>query len=39
MVVQSNYIPDYLSTLTTADILYGCVENRDNAGVYVKSPL
>lgn len=37
--VQSYYIPDYLSTLTTADILYGVIENRDNAGVYVKSPL
>lgn len=37
--VQSNYIPEYLTTLTTADILYGVVENRDNAGVYVKSPL
>lgn len=31
--VQSNYIPDYLSTLTTADLLYGVIENRDNAGV------
>lgn len=31
--VQSNYIPDYLSTLTTADILYGVIENRDTAGV------
>lgn len=37
--VQSNYIAEYLSTLTTADILYGVVENRDNAGVYMKSPL
>lgn len=37
--VQSNYIPDFLATVTTADILYGVVENRDNAGVYVKSPL
>lgn len=33
--VQSNYIPDYLSTLTTADLLYGVVENRDNAGVTI----
>jgi hypothetical protein len=33
--VQSNYIPEYLSTLTTADILYGVIENRDNAGVRV----
>ncbi len=37
--VQSNYIPEYLSTVTTADILYGAIENRDTAGVYVKSPL
>lgn len=31
--VQSNYIPDYLSTVTTADILYGVTENRDEGGV------
>lgn len=33
--VQSNYIPEYLSTVTTADILYGVVENRDEAGVRI----
>lgn len=33
--VQSNYIPDYLSTITTADIAYGVVENRDEAGVRI----
>ena len=33
--VQSNYIPEYLSTVTTADLLYGVVENRDNAGVEI----
>jgi hypothetical protein len=33
--VQSNYIPEYLSTLTTADILYGVIENRDTAGVRI----
>jgi len=33
--VQSNYIPEYLSTLTTADLLYGCVENRDTSGVCI----
>jgi hypothetical protein len=33
--VQSNYIPEYLSTLTTADLLYGVIENRDNAGVAI----
>jgi len=31
--VQSNYIPEYLSTLTTADLLYGVVANRSTAGV------
>lgn len=35
--VQSNYMPDYLSTLVTADILYGVIENRDTSGVYIKS--
>lgn len=33
--VQSNYVPEYLSTITTADLLYGVVENRDNAGVAI----
>jgi len=33
--VQSNYIPEYLSTLTTADLLYGVVENRDTSGVCI----
>ena len=33
--VQSNYIPEYLSTVTTADILYGVVENRDLGGVQI----
>jgi hypothetical protein len=35
--VQANYIPDYLSTVVTADILMGAVENRDNAGVKILS--
>lgn len=33
--VQSNYVPQYLSTVTTADILYGVIENRDTAGVCI----
>lgn len=37
--IQSNYIPEYLSTLTTADILYGVIENRDNAGVAILTPV
>lgn len=36
--VQSNYIPEYLSTVTTADILYGVIENRDSAGVAILTP-
>lgn len=36
--VQSNYVPEYLSTVTTADILYGVIENRDNAGVEIITP-
>lgn len=33
--VQANYIPEYLGTMVTADIVYGVVENRDEAGVCV----
>lgn len=35
--VQSNYVPQYLCTLTTADILYGVIENRDAAGVLIRT--
>jgi hypothetical protein len=35
--IQSNYIPEYLATVTTADILYGVIENRDAAGVRILS--
>lgn len=35
--VQSNYIPEYLSTVTTADMLYGVVENRDTSGVLIRT--
>lgn len=33
--VQSNYIPEYLSTVTTADLLYGVIENRGTSGVCI----
>lgn len=33
--VQSSYVPEYLSTLTTADICYGVIENRDTSGVKI----
>ena len=36
--VQSHYIPEYLSTLTTADILYGVILNRATAGVAIVTP-
>lgn len=35
MRVQSNYIPQYLSTITTADVVYGVIENRDTSGVWL----
>lgn len=35
--VQSNYIPEYLSTVTTADLLFGVVENRDTSGVWIRT--
>jgi len=37
MRVQSNYIPQYLSTVTTADVVFGVVENRDTSGVWIKT--
>lgn len=33
--VQSNYIPEYLSTVTTADICYGVVLNRATGSVAI----
>lgn len=35
--VQSNYIPEYLSTVTTADVLYGTALNRATGGVTLKT--
>lgn len=35
--IQSNYIPENLGTLTTADVIYGVAENRDAAGIWIKS--
>lgn len=37
MRVQSNYIPQYLSTITTADVVFGVIENRDTSGVWIKT--
>lgn len=35
--VQSNYVPQYLSTVTTADLQFGVILNRANYGVNVLS--
>jgi len=35
--IQSNYIPEYLATLTTADILYGVILNRPTGGVTIQT--
>ena len=32
---QANYIPQYLSTVVTADVVYGVVENCDSSGVWI----
>lgn len=37
--VQTHYIAEYLGFLTTADLVYGVIENRDNAGVELISHL
>lgn len=34
---QINYVPQYLSTLITADVVYGVLENRDTSGVWIKT--
>jgi phosphopantothenate synthetase len=35
--LQTNYIPEYLGFLSTADIVYGVIENRDACGVWIKT--
>jgi hypothetical protein len=37
VATDTNYIPEYLATLITADVVYGVVENRDAAGYLIKS--
>ena len=37
MRTQSNYVPQYLSNLVTADVVYGVLENRDTSGVWIKT--
>lgn len=33
--LQTQYLQEWLGTLVTADMLYGVIENRDNAGVAI----
>jgi len=35
--LQSNYVPELLGTLVTADIVYGVIENRDAGGILMKT--
>lgn len=35
--LQSEYKLEYLGWLVVADLIYGVVENRDNAGVFIKA--
>jgi hypothetical protein len=35
--LQTSYILQHLGTLVVADLLYGVIENRDTAGVWIKS--
>jgi len=37
MDVDTNYIPQYMSYLTTADVMYGVTKNRDTSGVWIKT--
>ena len=37
MDVDTNYVPQYMSYLTTADVMYGVIENRDTSGVLIKT--
>ena len=37
MVTQSNYVPEQLATITTSYMRYGCIENRDTSGVWIKT--
>lgn len=35
--MQANYVPEYLGTLMTADVVYGVAENRDSGAVEIRS--
>lgn len=35
--MQTTYVPEYLGFLSTCDMVYGVIENRDLSGVWIKS--
>lgn len=35
--LDTNYVPQYMSFLSTADIIYGVIENRDLLGCWIKT--
>jgi len=37
MDVDTNYIPQSMAYLTTADVMFGAVESRDTSGVWIKT--
>jgi len=37
MEMEVNYVPQYLSFLHTAHVVYGVLENRDTSGVWIKT--
>lgn len=39
MDLDANYIPEYMGTLVTADVLFGVAENRDEAAVHIISDI
>jgi len=34
---QVNYVPEYLCTLWTSDVIYGVIENRDACGIEIRA--
>ena len=34
--LQSDYKLEYLGTLVVADLIFGVIENRDEAGVWIR---
>ena len=35
--MQTSYLQEFLGELSTADIIFGIIENRGTSGVYIKA--